>query len=103
VLLNNQQGGFTLGNTVTTPGNLVVVMLADLNGDGNLDAVVNNDISAYVYLGNGQGGFTAGVGVGYPGLNLRKARFCWKGYTANRPTAVYRTWSSQMAPAASPC
>jgi hypothetical protein len=59
VLLNNQQGGFT--QTLITDGaGPQGVALADLNLDGNLDAVIwpvglNN---AEIYLGDGKGGFT---------------------------------------------
>jgi FG-GAP-like repeat len=44
-------------------------MLADLNGDGNLDAVVTEDgnSTAHVYLGDGKGGFTSGQqNIPYP-------------------------------------
>jgi len=67
VLLNNQHGGFTL-NTVPLTADLFSVMLADLNRDGNLDAVAQAEVTVSVYLGNGQGGFTAGQStVAYPG------------------------------------
>ena len=57
VLVNNQQGGFTL-TTITDSGGPIAVMLRDLNRDGNLDAVATEDGSATasVYLGNGKGG-----------------------------------------------
>ena len=58
VLLNNQQGGFTL---TTINDNLAptAVMLADLNRDGNLDAVAAEfNATARIYLGNGKGGFS---------------------------------------------
>lgn len=63
VLLNNQHGGFTVS---TIPGVFDYpysgpeeVVLADLNLDGNLDAVVDYGINGDVaiYLGNGHGGF----------------------------------------------
>jgi hypothetical protein len=68
VLLNNQMGGFTVTSIKNADGP-VAVMLADLNADGNLDAVVtqSGNFTARVYLGNGQGGFTEGqAGIEYP-------------------------------------
>jgi hypothetical protein len=68
VLLNNQEGGFTL-TTVNDSAGPDAIMLADLNGDGNLDAVVDEDgnATAHVYLGNGKGGFTSGQqNISYP-------------------------------------
>src|ERR1700722_1255500 len=62
VLLNNHQGGFsqvpaTIGALTTQP------ILADLNGDGNLDLVVlaTSSGAAVVLLGNGKGVFTQQV------------------------------------------
>jgi len=58
VLLNNKTGSFTL-TTVKDGRFPFSIMLADLDGDGNLDAV-NTEFglgTASVYLGNGQGGF----------------------------------------------
>jgi hypothetical protein len=63
VLLNNHHGGFTAS---TVPANYnegsgpETVALADLNRDGNLDAVVEMayGYSVAVFLGNGEGGFT---------------------------------------------
>ena len=56
LLLNNQQGGFvqsTIGGGGTPQG----LLLSDLTGNGNLDAVVWNSAnnSAWVYMGNGKG------------------------------------------------
>jgi hypothetical protein len=61
VLLNNQQGGFTV-TSITDDDSPIAVLLADLNGDGNLDAVVTEDgnATAHIYIGNGQGGFKSG-------------------------------------------
>ena len=58
MLTNNQQGGFT--QTVITGGSFNQVIFDDLNGDGDLDAVVGlgGDGGVSVYLGNGQGGLT---------------------------------------------
>jgi hypothetical protein len=56
VLLNNKDGGFTLA-TIKDSSGPSAVMLADLNGDGYLDAVVMEVETADVYLGNGKGGF----------------------------------------------
>ena len=63
VLLNDRKGGFTLSDTISGPS--YGVSLADLNGDGNLDAVTY-DGSAQVYLGNGRGGFTPGQQISDP-------------------------------------
>jgi hypothetical protein len=61
MLLNNQQGGFTVTSMTDNDGP-ISVMLADLNGDGNLDAVVTEDgnATAHIYMGNGKGGFKSG-------------------------------------------
>ena len=54
VLLNNQQGGFTLA-TIADSDAPTSIMLADVNADGNLDAVVaeDGDATAHIYMGNG--------------------------------------------------
>jgi hypothetical protein len=59
VLLNNQQGGFTQ-TVMTVPFfSAAQIALADLNGDGNLDAVIGaSGGGANIYLGNGQGVLT---------------------------------------------
>lgn len=72
VLLNDQNGGF---NQVPSSGGSETrqVMLADMDGDGNLDVIISSisGASAGVYLGDGQGGFTYHVGaanaVSFPG------------------------------------
>jgi hypothetical protein len=68
VLLNNKHGGFTQ-SVVKKSGASQAVTLADLNGDGNLDAVVFtvNQEEAYVYLGNGKGEFTPITSLSWPG------------------------------------
>lgn len=59
-LINNQKGGFT-PNIIqpilfSSPSNLV---LADVNGDGNLDALIGEiGDEVQIWLGNGQGGLT---------------------------------------------
>jgi hypothetical protein len=72
VLVNNQQGGFTqtfISNGACPQG----VALADLNHDGNLDAVLWPGCGSsvvYVYLGDGKGGFTLQKQTpSYPGLD----------------------------------
>ena len=63
ILLNNHHGGF-IASTVPAGykegSGPKAVALADLNLDGNLDAVVEMyyGYSVAVYLGNGEGGFT---------------------------------------------
>ena len=59
--LNNHAGGFT--QVATTYGeNASEAVLVDLNGDGNLDMVLNTN----VYLGDGKGNFTLQTTLGYP-------------------------------------
>jgi hypothetical protein len=76
VLLNNHKGGFTqvpskLGGLTVQP------ILADLNGDGDLDLVLLGTAGgdAALFFGNGKGGFTfsqylAGPIIDTPGLVL---------------------------------
>jgi hypothetical protein len=68
VLLNNQQGGFTQSAIANSEGPLAVA-LADLNKDGNLDAVVETfyGYDVFVYLGDGTGGFTLKGRLEYEG------------------------------------
>jgi hypothetical protein len=67
VLLNDQQGKFNLVPT-TFGGESAQAVLANLNGDGNLDLVISyiQGGGAGVYLGNGQGGFTSQTGLPDP-------------------------------------
>ena len=53
VLLNNQRGGFTQVPT-SFGGRTTEAVLTDLNGDGDLDLIMDS----LVYLGNGKGEFT---------------------------------------------
>jgi len=65
VLLNNQLGGFT--QVPTNFGALTAQpILADLNGDGNLDLVLGGGSGAEVYFGNGKGAFSSFTSL--PGL-----------------------------------
>ena len=81
LLLNNKQGGFT--QMPTSFGALTVQpVLADLDGDGNLDLILsytgglanNPPLGASIYLGNGAGKFTLsetlGTAVSNPSFNL---------------------------------
>ncbi|MGA2595365.1 MAG: VCBS repeat-containing protein [Bryobacteraceae bacterium] len=73
VLLNNQHGGFT--QVPTSFGELTSqAILADLNGDGNLDLVLQFDSGSGVYFGDGTGAFTPGPGIPGPiaggGINM---------------------------------
>lgn len=56
-LLGNGQGGFGPPQIKPFPGHVSLAVLADVDGDGNLDLVTNNTL----YPGNGQGGFLAGI------------------------------------------
>jgi hypothetical protein len=62
---NNQKGGFT-----QVPAGFGAdtyrAILADLNGDGNLDLVLQFGSGSGVFLGDGTGAFTAGPGVSGP-------------------------------------
>lgn len=71
VLLNNQQGGFT-GTYASSVGLTTQPILADLNGDGDLDLVVLDmtDGNADVYLGDGQGGFNEHALLPGPLINV---------------------------------
>jgi len=75
VLLNNQQGGFNQV-PVNFGGETSQAILADLNGDGNLDLVFGgiSGGGVYVYLGNGQGGFSKQAvlvdSVDFPGPDM---------------------------------
>ena len=66
-LLNDQHGGFT-ETTITNIGGIIGVVLADINGDGNLDAICPQLGQTAIYLGNGLGGLTLSPEiVYYPG------------------------------------
>jgi hypothetical protein len=60
VLLNNQHGGFNETIIQTGVGAQPVnLAIADVNGDGKLDIVLEDyDVGAMIYIGNGKGGFT---------------------------------------------
>jgi len=58
--LNNHKGGFT--QVVSKIGGLTYEpILADLNGDGNLDLILaaSSGSGAFIYLGNGKGEFAS--------------------------------------------
>jgi hypothetical protein len=71
ILLNDQHGGFTQSSfnpckkAFTLGCNPSEVILADVNGDGNLDLVVGQVSvgGVVVYLGDGKGGFTQSQGL----------------------------------------
>jgi hypothetical protein len=60
ILINNRKGGFTQSSLQPPTGDPyepTQIALADLNGDGNLDAVTGTESGGIgVYLGNGAGG-----------------------------------------------
>jgi Bacterial Ig-like domain (group 3)/FG-GAP-like repeat/FG-GAP repeat len=66
VLLNNGSGAFTVGTSafpaITATSSFGPNMAAgDFNKDGKLDLAVNDGVTTYIYLGNGDGTFTAGA------------------------------------------
>jgi hypothetical protein len=75
VLLGNGAGGFTLRATPSTGANSypLSVAIADVNGDGKLDALTANEVSSTlsVLLGNGAGGFTLQANAPSTGTNSR--------------------------------
>jgi hypothetical protein len=56
-LLGNGQGGFRSAQITSFPAQVSIGVLADVDGDGNLDLVTNNTL----YPGDGKGGFLAGI------------------------------------------
>jgi sugar lactone lactonase YvrE len=59
IFLGNGDGTFNAGASLTTSGNLGLVIAADFNGDGKIDlAVENNSGLNSLFLGNGDGTFT---------------------------------------------
>ena len=68
VLLNDRNGGF--GEKLSSKGGSIAgATLADLNSDGNLDAVVVDATrAASVYLGDGNGGFVLNGEILFAGL-----------------------------------
>jgi hypothetical protein len=71
VLLSNGDGTFTPANTYTVTTNyLAGGVLADVNGDGKLDAVIvdqSNPANVWTLLGNGDGTFQAPTSVALSG------------------------------------
>ena len=67
LLLNNQKGGFTQLPWTFGP-QLILPVLTDLNGDGNLDLLVQfaGASGVTIYLGNGTGTFTYQTLLGGP-------------------------------------
>ena len=64
--IGNGAGGFTAATPVGVGNGPLSVALGDVNGDGDLDALVANFSSnnVSVLIGNGAGGFTAATPVG---------------------------------------
>ena len=60
IFLNNGNGTFALANTFSVGEGPTEIASADLNGDGDADLVVTDDMkSAYTILGNGDATFAA--------------------------------------------
>ncbi len=57
ILINNRQGGFSQSPSSFGQGTIQTV-ISDLNGDGRADLVLATYGGAWVYLGDGHGGFT---------------------------------------------
>jgi len=66
VFLNSGNGTLLPPTTVSTPGTPFSILIADLNGDGNLDvfAVGTGPTSQTILLGNGDGTFHAPMVIG---------------------------------------
>jgi hypothetical protein len=60
ILLSEAGGGYKVSDIlhVSEPG---AVVAADFNGDGKIDLAVSGEAGATIYLGNGDGTFTAGA------------------------------------------
>jgi FG-GAP-like repeat len=59
--INNHKGGFQQAVIVPPGGGSMEpaeIVLVDVNGDGNLDAVTGSQAGAGIYLGNGKGQLT---------------------------------------------
>ena len=76
-LIGNGDGTFVSGPLQTVPdGNLYSLFLADVNGDGILDAVATDPNGVEVFLGKGDGSFVTPIvyaGVQSPGQNTSLA------------------------------
>jgi hypothetical protein len=79
VLLGNGDGTFKTGSLLTVPdGNFFSLLLADVNGDGILDAIAANLTGVAVFPGNRDGSFQAptvyaGLSTGGRNMNLAMA------------------------------
>jgi hypothetical protein len=77
VLVGNGDGTFSSGNLQTVPdGNFYSILLADVNGDGILDAIATNLTGVAVFAGNGDGSFQTPVvyaGLSTGGSNMTLA------------------------------
>lgn len=76
-LIGNGDGTFVSGPIQTIPdGNLYSLLIADVNGDGVLDAVAADPTGVEVFLGKGDGSFVTPIvyaGVQSPGQNTSVA------------------------------
>lgn len=70
VLLGNGDGTFQPPEIFAEPRKAPAVTVGDLNGDGHPDIVVRSGLSeyAYIYLGNGVGGFAGPTYTYLPGV-----------------------------------
>jgi hypothetical protein len=75
VLLNDGHGRFVAGDLGPTADRTYSAVLADIDGDGDLDALVSNDApdTKLVYVNDGKAHFRASGTWGVPGWSTRNA------------------------------
>lgn len=75
VLLNDGHGRFVAGDLGPTADRTYSAVLADVDGDGDLDALVSNDApdTKLVYVNDGKAHFRASGTWGVPGWSTRNA------------------------------
>lgn len=76
VLLNDGGGGFPVAHNLgETPDRSYSALLIDIDGDGDLDVIVSNDMPdpKLVHLNDGKGNFRVGSAYGRPEWPMRNA------------------------------